>query len=784
MPGQVTGVYATGGVAEDVVLVDDLAIVLNRTDLRVYDLSGDGAPVLLGSCLLLGRAVDLDYEAPYAVVANKYIGLQVVDLGDPTHPVLVSATSLPMFAVAVAAGAGRAFVACDDGATCSLDAFDLTDPAHPIGKRLADYTCSLEDDDAGTLCWHDGRLYWGRRGGFIDMVEPTSQDYLYHEVLADLLSPRDICGLGSQLWVLDYAIARHYRILAGPPYVESFRSVLQPPEAFSLAAVDSFVIIGTRNEGALWYDMNAPAGHRLCSSVSDATFVCGIDASHGHVVAASEAAGLLRFSDIDVATPRATAHTAASPYLVHLAAAGSHLYLFSGYSHRMSVYDLSIEATLEPCLEYIADDYLLDIAVAGDLAYVANAGDGLLVLNIDDPCQPEPVSSTPLPINCARVACDGHRCFAFDYFGRWAEVDVSDPAQPAVLATGELAAITGYFRLAGDRLYMIDGSGWLRIFDVGVPGTLSPISSLSLWREPEPFQLGPSCLLVGDDDFGLRIIDISDETSPYVLTEYPVYGPTCGLWYRNRTAYLADRYGQVHVLDLSDLAAPVQQAVVRYDDEEVWLAGTDEGLAVARRTGGSLWRANLQCSAWSLAAPELSCGQNQGQRIFYWTDPETDRWQETCLFRRPAGGAYEAAPRACTRDGWLIEPAEGDFVYTLRCRNSDGELGPPGNEVHPSVSAVALAPAAVAGLSASPNPFNAATEIAYTLAADGRVQVRIYDLAGRCQRRLVDAALPAGEHRALWNGRDDAGRTLPAGCYLVRLTGAGRPLGRKVVLLP
>ncbi|MBK6899777.1 MAG: hypothetical protein IPH09_11075 [bacterium] len=47
------------------------------------------------------------------------------------------------------------------------------------------------------------------------------------------------------------------------------------------------------------------------------------------------------------------------------------------------------------------------------------------------------------------------------------------------------------------------------------------------------------------------------------------------------------------------------------------------------------------------------------------------------------------------------------------------------------------------------------------------------------------APLPAGRHARAWDGRDDAGRRVSGGAYLVRLTVDGRDApARKVVLLP
>jgi hypothetical protein len=98
-------------------------------------------------------------------------------------------------------------------------------------------------------------------------------------------------------------------------------------------------------------------------------------------------------------------------------------------------------------------------------------------------------------------------------------------------------------------------------------------------------------------------------------------------------------------------------------------------------------------------------------------------------------------------------------VDRIRCRT----LGQP-------VAAPELA--AVDGarlLGASPNPFNPATELRFTLPRAGHVRLDIFDSRGRHVRRLVDGHLGAGEHRPRWQGRDETGRNLASGVYHARL---------------
>ena len=92
-------------------------------------------------------------------------------------------------------------------------------------------------------------------------------------------------------------------------------------------------------------------------------------------------------------------------------------------------------------------------------------------------------------------------------------------------------------------------------------------------------------------------------------------------------------------------------------------------------------------------------------------------------------------------------------------------------------------PAAVARLTAYPNPFNPQVTISLALDRELRGTLTVHDLAGRQVRTLAEGAFAAGDQSFAWNGRDAAGRSLPSGVYLVRLRGGGVELRHKIVLM-
>jgi len=86
-------------------------------------------------------------------------------------------------------------------------------------------------------------------------------------------------------------------------------------------------------------------------------------------------------------------------------------------------------------------------------------------------------------------------------------------------------------------------------------------------------------------------------------------------------------------------------------------------------------------------------------------------------------------------------------------------------------------------LGCAPNPFNAATRLAYSVPVAGTVDLAVYDLSGKLVRPLVAGRHhPAGAYTLTWDGRDLHGRNVASGTYVCRLR-AGRLQDRIKVLV-
>jgi PKD repeat protein len=99
------------------------------------------------------------------------------------------------------------------------------------------------------------------------------------------------------------------------------------------------------------------------------------------------------------------------------------------------------------------------------------------------------------------------------------------------------------------------------------------------------------------------------------------------------------------------------------------------------------------------------------------------------------------------------------------------------------VARISLLPATYILEQNAPNPFNPQTEIRFQLPQAGPVTMRVYDLLGQVVTVLVDGQLPAGYHRAVWDGRDAAGRAAASGLYFYVMETKDFRQARKLLLL-
>ena len=83
----------------------------------------------------------------------------------------------------------------------------------------------------------------------------------------------------------------------------------------------------------------------------------------------------------------------------------------------------------------------------------------------------------------------------------------------------------------------------------------------------------------------------------------------------------------------------------------------------------------------------------------------------------------------------------------------------------------------------APNPFNPKTAVAYHVPRESEVSIRVYDVAGRCVRTLVDGVSEPGRHVAVWDGTNENGEAVGSGIYFCTMEAPNFHESRKMALL-
>jgi hypothetical protein len=137
--------------------------------------------------------------------------------------------------------------------------------------------------------------------------------------------------------------------------------------------------------------------------------------------------------------------------------------------------------------------------------------------------------------------------------------------------------------------------------------------------------------------------------------------------------------------------------------------------------------------------------------------------------------SYDISVSSVFGDGQLGQPIDATFndVGDVNIQLNPTSIG--GNsEVLPTSSSLSQN---------YPNPFNAQTMISFAVAAQGRVQLSVYNVVGQKITTLVDANYAPGNYNVIWNGRDANGSTVSSGVYYYNLRIGDQSQTMKMTLL-
>ncbi|MBY9002128.1 MAG: hypothetical protein KGD64_14505 [Candidatus Heimdallarchaeota archaeon] len=231
------------------------------------------------------------------------------------------------------------------------------------------------------------------------------------------------------------------------------------------------------------------------------------------------------------------------------------------------------------------------IVTDGKYVYIADARDGLLIIDISNPNEPILTGYYNSSLAESVTVNDGIAYIA-DAFDGLVVVNVTDPTAPTLLAELPLGNSRGVF-LRESLLYVVDGTVPFKIFNISNPESPQVVGSLDISSWVDGLDIEGNYAYLATRQRGMVVVDIEDPTSLSIVGELSsegdiVFSSVRRIKVEGDCAYLAASYSGLIILNISDPYHPthisnydVQYAYsVHISDNLVYLSADKEGLHV------------------------------------------------------------------------------------------------------------------------------------------------------------------------------------------------------------
>jgi hypothetical protein len=436
------GSHDTPGDSREVALFGDLLLVADRSGgLQVVDVSDPTAPVLAGSFNTQGDSWGVAAAGSRAFVADLNDGILVLDITDPSLPDSVGALDTPGQAFGVVPVGDRLFVA--DASVGGLLSLDITDPTNPTLLHAYDTGGTarkvvVEGEFAyladGTRGLQILRIALPSTPTVIDNYRNLATENTDVAVSGDIavLATGGSISNNKDLQFLDISDLTDIRLLS--TFTEA-----SLPRAVDVAGHYAYVADGGSGLRIVDFsDPTAPTTVGLISSGGSAVDVV----VEGDLVHVADRNALYRIFDVsDPANPVIEGALTVPGSVECVAVAGHYAFLGNSATTQtgVKVIDISDPANPVQVGEYPTTQGILHIDISGDLAAVA-VPPNVEFLDISTPTSPQLIGSYTTDSGVRSVDIEGNRAYIAAFVDGLRVVDITDPANPdSVALIGDFA---------------------------------------------------------------------------------------------------------------------------------------------------------------------------------------------------------------------------------------------------------------------------------------------------------------------------------------------------------
>jgi len=395
--------------------------------LRIIDVSDPAEPLLLGTSDAPRNAVDVAISGTLAYVADSSAGLLIVDVSNPSNPVLLGSVTVDDGPYAVAVSDTTAYLA---GGNEGLVTVNVADPTTPtvLATLDTDYrTIGVAVSDATAYLGDSGAL------SVIDVSDPA------HPVALGSCSDSEfLSGLvvtGSTVWGADFFTGLERFDVSDPADPTLETTVVSAGEALAITASDSLLYVADSSAGLQIVDVRNPENPALLGGVTLTGWTRSVAVS-GAVAHMGSYWGTLELVDIsDPSEPSILGRFETRGEVFGIAVAGTVDYLACG-SEGIQIVDVANPKAPRLLERLELQDWIQSVVVSKGTLFVGGSS-GLNVLDVTDPADPRSLGTVPdMSVSERGLALSGHLLLIGDNSTATLKIfDVSDPGHPTLLGT-------------------------------------------------------------------------------------------------------------------------------------------------------------------------------------------------------------------------------------------------------------------------------------------------------------------------------------------------------------
>jgi hypothetical protein len=359
---------------------DDLFVANGSAGLLVLSLTDPDNPDMLSELNRVAPSWSIDVQGDYAFIAALQNGIQVVDISDPSNPVYVDGLSANPYLV------GSRDIRVNDSYAYVADNFGLA-------------TVNIENPESLVLT-----SYIPTNGRALDLYIEDSCLYLaddlsgFHvfEILQTPAQPRwlsffdtpdDAKGIAAEGEVA--AVADDYTgfmvfDVSDPSVPESLGTYLSAGQSRGGVLEGDLAYIAQGSMGVAILNIEDPARPDTVSCFNEnISFVHSLDVSGGLMAIANGFNGLMIVDVSDPFLPSFLGDVATGKQLVEVKIVGNYAFVVDGDFHAV---DLSVPSSPVILSSFDTSDAMSgDLALAGNLAFVADYSEGVSSFDISSP---------------------------------------------------------------------------------------------------------------------------------------------------------------------------------------------------------------------------------------------------------------------------------------------------------------------------------------------------------------------------------------------------------------